>query len=194
MDYLKFHQLDREPFQNVLDPSFYFESSSHARARMRLERGLHQHRALLSVVGEPGCGKSTLAHQLSSCLDPTQFWAQAIAIPHVACANGWLLPKVAQTFGAAELGRDPVHLIEQIHYALLVGRSRGRHPVLIVDEAQMLESPGVMREFRGLLNLLDDGRPLLSVLLCGLFELDQARIANNRPRRNSPSPACPVSP
>jgi hypothetical protein len=30
-----------------------------------------------------------------------------------------------------------------------------------------------MREFRGLLNLLEDGRPLLSIALCGLLELDQ---------------------
>jgi general secretion pathway protein A len=173
MDYLKFHELSCEPFQNSLDARFYFEGQTHAHARLRLERGLRQQRALLALIGAPGCGKSTLAHQLSVSLDPARYLVQLRSIPHSACAQGWLLPKVSQAFAAGDAGPDPARMLEQIHYALLVTRSRGRHPVLIIDEAQLLTSAEVMREFRGLLNLLDDGRPLLSLVLCGLPELDR---------------------
>src|SRR5262245_42095890 len=99
MDYLKFHQLEPEPVQNALDPHFYFESAGHAQARMRLERGVSQRRGLLSLVGAPGCGKSTLAHHLSHALDPARYLQQLRVISHSACASGWLLPHVAEAFG-----------------------------------------------------------------------------------------------
>src|SRR5262245_24253494 len=111
MDYLKFHKLEREPFQNALDPRFYFESSGQVRARMRIERGLAQQRGLIALVGAPGCGKSTLAHRLVLGLDPARYLTQLRTIPHASATSGWLLPRVAQSFGAAEPSADPVRQI-----------------------------------------------------------------------------------
>jgi hypothetical protein len=43
--------------------------------------------------------------------------------------------------------------------------------VLLIDEAQLFRNRDAMEEFRGLLNLLHDGRKLVSLVLFGLHEL-----------------------
>jgi general secretion pathway protein A len=171
MEYLKFYGLDAEPFQNNSDPGFYYESRAQHHARMRVLRGIHQQRGLCVVVGEAGLGKTTLAAHLAASLDPKQFAVRMRVIPHVACASGWLLPEFARSFDAADSAGNPARMIERIEHSLLRARAAKRHPVLIFDEAQLLASPEAMQEFRSLLNLQEDGRPLLSIALFGLKEL-----------------------
>src|SRR5262245_28797302 len=171
MEYLKFYGLDAEPFQNNSDPRFYYESRAQKHARMRVLRGIQQHRGLCVVVGEAGLGKTTLASHLAASLDPKKFAVRYRTIPHIACANGWLMPEFARSFDAADPGGNPARVIERIEHSLLRARAAGRHPVLIFDEAQLLASPEAMQEFRALLNLQEDGQPLLSIALFGLIEL-----------------------
>ena len=171
MEYLKFYGLDAEPFQNNSEPRFYYESRAQKHARMRILRGIHQHRGLCVVVGEAGLGKTTLASHLAASLDPKKFAVRLRVIPHIACASGWLMPEFARSFDAADAGGNPARVIERIEHSLLRARAAGRHPVLIFDEAQLLASPEAMQEFRALLNLQEDGQPLLSIALFGLIEL-----------------------
>jgi general secretion pathway protein A len=170
MDYLKFYELETEPFHNGVDPRFYYVSEEHEQARMRLLRGIRHHKGLAVLWGKPGCGKTTLASRMVHELEAPAFAARLCIVPHVACARGWLLPQIAHCYGAPP-AHDPAHLIQGIHHALLAIHSSGGYPVLFVDEAQMLASVDVMQEFRGLLNLVHHGGPLLSIVLCGLPEL-----------------------
>jgi general secretion pathway protein A len=171
MEYLKFYGLGAEPFLNNAEVGFYFESRGQRRARLRILRAIQQRRGLCVVVGEAGCGKTTLATHLAASLDPKHFATRMRVIPHAECATGWVLPQIARTLDTPEPGVDPARLIERIGQSLIMARATGRHPVLILDEAQFLASPLAMQEFRALLNLLQDGQPLLSIALFGLTEL-----------------------
>jgi type II secretory pathway predicted ATPase ExeA len=171
MDYLKFYDLEREPFQNDPDGSFYYESDVHRRARMLLQRGVQQHKGLSVLVGGPGCGKTTLAQLLYEALDTSKFARRMLLISHAECAHGWLLPAVGKAFGVKRPVEDGPGQLDQIRRALETQIAAGRFPVLIVDEAQLLANAEVMEEFRGLLNLTHEGRKMLSVLLFGLPEL-----------------------
>jgi len=172
MDYLKFYRLNAEPFLNLPDPAVYYASQAHKRAYLRILRGLEQQRGLSVVIGPAGCGKTTLATRLATSLPSDRFSVHMRVIPHSACADGWLLPEVARALGTHEISGDPARTIMQIQQALLLKRSSGVHSVLMMDEAQMLASASVMQEFRALLNLAQAGRPLLSVVLFGLLELE----------------------
>ena len=173
MDYLKFYELEKAPFQNDPDEHFFFESAGHRRALAHLGRGIDQHKALSVLVGEAGCGKTTLATRIHGRLDPQEYRAQLLLISHADCASGWLLPAVARAFGVSEPADTAPTQLVQIRAAFVAHRKNGRHPVLMVDEAQLLSNMQVMEEFRGILNLTLDGARLVSMLLFGLPELSE---------------------
>ncbi|MBM4334618.1 MAG: AAA family ATPase [Deltaproteobacteria bacterium] len=171
MEHLKFFQLPTDPFQNECDERFYFESAPQKRARLRLMRGIQQRRALSVLLGGPGLGKTTLAHSLLRALDPREFAAHYLSIPHEACASGWFLPNVARAFGVHAPADQVQSLVDQIHAQLVQIAASRRSSVLLIDEAQLFRNRDAMEEFRGLLNLLHDGRKLVSLVLFGLPEL-----------------------
>jgi type II secretory pathway predicted ATPase ExeA len=171
MEHLKFFDLPADPFQNESDERFYYESAPQKRARLRLMRGIQQRRALSVLVGGPGLGKTTLAHSLLRALDPREFAAHYLSIPHEACASGWFLPNVARAFGVHAPAPQVQTLVDQIHAQLISIASSQRSAVLLIDEAQLFRNRDAMEEFRGLLNLLHDGRKLVSLVLFGLHEL-----------------------
>ncbi len=173
MDYLDFYGLDAEPFKNDFDPSFYFESETHKRARMRLLRAIHQRRGLAVMIGKPGCGKSTLANNLVADLEEKKWAVRMLVVPHEACGNGWFLPQAASSFGVAEPSGEIPRLVDQIRAALTRLRQVGRHPVLLIDEAQLFRNVEAMEEFRGLLNFVHDGERLISLVLFGMHELGE---------------------
>lgn len=174
MDYLGFFDLKMEPFRNDPDERFYFESAGARRAYLRILRGVHQHKGLGVLIGPPGCGKTTLGDHLVRGLDPESWAPRFLSIGHSDCSLGWLLPHVAQAFEVGDPAADAPGLLDQIHERFVGLQGLGRHPVLVVDEAQLLRTPEVMEEFRALLNLAHDGRKTMSIVLLGLPELAEA--------------------
>jgi type II secretory pathway predicted ATPase ExeA len=172
MDYLKFYKLGAEPFRNELDAKFYFESKAHARTRIRLVRAVIQRKGLAVLIGEAGCGKTTLAHNLEASLHGAEFLVRRISIPRSDCTGGWLLGKIASEFGVPKPKPDPLDSLDQIRERFVQIHEEERHSVLLLDEAQMLQETGRMEELRALLNLeRGDGRRIVTVVLFGLPEL-----------------------
>lgn len=171
MKYLKFFELEQEPFQNDGDVQFYFESARHRRAEMLLMRAAHQQKALSLLIGGPGCGKTTVSHKVLMNLDATTFSKRLLLISHADCGTGWLLPQVARAFGVKDVVPSAPAQLEQLQAALLAHKHAEKHPVLIIDEAQILANEAAMLEFRGILNLSPPGQRLLSIILVGLPEL-----------------------
>jgi type II secretory pathway predicted ATPase ExeA len=139
---------------------------------MRILRGVRQRKGLSVLVGGPGLGKTTLARHLLLSLDDAHTCVRLMQVPHRACDAGWLLPRIAAAFGVTQPGSSALAVLGQVFERLAMLSSAGKTPVLLVDEAQLLENAQVMGEFRALLNLEDQERKLLSLVLFGLPELD----------------------
>jgi type II secretory pathway predicted ATPase ExeA len=173
LDHLKFYKLDIEPFQNDLESRFYYESDVQRQARLRIVRGIYQRKGLSTLIGDAGCGKTTLAYHLRETLAGEKWHVRMLVIPHAACGSGWFLRSIAKVFGVAQPASDPLAALSQNSKVLIELASRGSHPVLFVDEAHLLSDKAVLEEFRALLNLLHKGRKLLSLVLFGLPALDE---------------------
>ncbi len=64
-------------------------------------------------------------------------------------------------------------LLTQLSKRLEEVAESGKKAIVLIDEAQMLRSQELMEDFRGLLNIENNGRKLVTFVLFGLPELDQ---------------------
>ncbi len=76
--YEAYYGLKVKPFQLNPDPSFYFDSKQHRRAKAYLEYGLHQNEGFIVVTGEIGAGKTTIVRGLLDTLDKEKVVAAQI--------------------------------------------------------------------------------------------------------------------
>ena len=92
---------------------------------------------------------------------------------HSAITSEWLLRKIAAQLGVEEIPEGKIETLAAIYHRLLKIKEEGRKAVVLIDEAQMLQSRELMEEFRGLLNLELPAHKLVTFIFFGLQSLDQ---------------------
>jgi type II secretory pathway predicted ATPase ExeA len=173
VNYLEFYHLREQPFSTSVDPKFYYNSQQHDDALVRLMYAASERKGLAVLVGEVGAGKTTVARRLLDQLDETQFESVLMIIVHAAITSQWLLRKIAAQLGVERPAEDSPGLLAQLSQRLVELFEQDKKVVVLIDEAQMLNSRELMEEFRGILNMEIDGHKLITFILFGLPELDQ---------------------
>ena len=173
MSYEDFFQLREQPFSNAPDARYYFNSSQHSQALLRLKHAASTNVGLAVLVGDIGAGKTTLARHLLDDLDEREFESALLVIVHSAITSEWLLRKIAAQLGVEEIPEGKIETLAAIYHRLLKIKEEGRKAVVLIDEAQMLQSRELMEEFRGLLNLELPAHKLITFIFFGLQSLDQ---------------------
>ncbi len=172
MDYLSFYGLEQEPFSNAPVKSFYFDSAQHSQALLRLTYAMRAMKGLAVLVGDIGAGKTTLARRLLDALDEGEYEAALLVIIHRDITSDWLLRRIAVQLGVESPAQDKLMLLSQLYRRLVEIHESGKKAVVLIDEAQMLDTRELMEEFRGLLNLEMPERKLLSFVFFGLPEIE----------------------
>jgi type II secretory pathway predicted ATPase ExeA len=173
MTYLEHFGLAEEPFSNAPVSRFYFESPQHAQALLRLTHAVSRMRGLSVLVGDIGAGKTTLARRLLDALPEEEYEAALFVIIHSGVTASWLLRRIALQLGVENPAQEKLALLSQLYQRLMQIHEQGRKAVVLIDEAQMLETRELMEEFRGLLNLEVPERKLISFVFFGLPEIER---------------------
>ena len=173
MNYLEFYSLKEQPFSNAVDNRFYYNSEQHSDALVRLKYAVETMRGLAVLVGDVGTGKTTLARRMLDELDPKVYEAALLVIIHSAITAEWLLRKITMQLGVEELANEKIELLSQLYQRLTEIHEHNKKAVVLIDEAQMLQSKEVMEEIRGILNIEGDGTKLITFILFGLPEIDK---------------------
>jgi len=173
MNYLEYFQLSQEPFSNAPVTRFYYNSVQHSQAMVRLMFAVDNMRGLAVCVGNIGAGKTTLARRMLDNLPESQYEAALLVIIHAGITASWLLRRIALQLGVESPAEDKLALLSQLYQRLVKIYEEGRKAVVLIDEAQMLQSRELMEEFRGLTNLEVPERKLLSFVFFGLPELEE---------------------
>jgi general secretion pathway protein A len=173
MNYLQHFQLGQEPFSNAPVTRFYYNSVQHSQAMVRLMFAVDNMRGLALCVGDIGAGKTTLARRMLDHMPEEQYEAALLVIIHSGITASWLLRRIALQLGVESPAEEKLALLSQLYQRLVQIYEAGKKAVVLIDEAQMLQSRELMEEFRGLLNLEVPERKLLSFVFFGLPELDQ---------------------
>lgn len=172
MSYLEHYGLDREPFSNAPDARFYYNSELHSQALLRLMYAVDSNKGLAVLVGGVGTGKTTLARRMLDNLPEDRYESSLLVMVHSGITPEWILTRIALQLGVDEPAGDRLKLLKQLYTRLLEIDDEGRRAVVLIDEAQMLQSRELMEEFRGLLNLEIPGKKLLNIVFFGLTDLE----------------------
>lgn len=165
--YESFYGFHQRPFSLLPDPEFLYLGKQHRHALTLLEYALSQGTGFALVTGEVGSGKTTLVrHMLSRTDAPVTFGF----ITNTHRKMNSLLPWVAHSLGIPTTGRSEPDLYDDFTAFLMREYAAGRRVVLVVDEAQNLDPPG-LEELRVLSNLNSDKDLLLQTILVGQPEL-----------------------
>lgn len=172
MSYAEHFGLDREPFSNAPDARFYFNSEQHRQSLQRLMYAVDSNKGLAVLIGGIGTGKTTLARRMLDCLPDDRYESSLLVMVHSGITPEWILTRIAMQFGVEAPASDRLTLLKQLYEKLLQIEESGRRAVVLIDEAQMLQTRELMEEFRGLLNLEIPSKKLLNIVFFGLPEVE----------------------
>jgi general secretion pathway protein A len=165
-DYFGFSE---KPFDLTPDPKYLYLSPKHKEVLAHLVFGLQENNGFLKIVGEVGTGKTTISRSFLSQLDS----GFNIAYIFNPCLNSIeLIQTINSELGIPSDSESRKELIDILNAFLLEERKKGKRVVLIVDEAQDLETP-VLEQLRLLSNLETNTQKLIQIILIGQPELDK---------------------
>jgi type II secretory pathway predicted ATPase ExeA len=161
--------LSARPFAKTPDPAFLYPSRQHAEALARLSHALEE-REVAVLTGEVGAGKTTLSRAL---VDEFADRCRFSLVVNPALPPAQLLSAVGEGFGVQgrERKSDVYGAIAELAARL---DEEGLFPVVVVDEAQLLQGRAAFDELRLLTNLTLDDRALIGLVLVGQPELREA--------------------
>ena len=167
--YQSYFGLAEEPFSIAPDPRYLYMSRRHQEALAHLLYGVNGGGGFVLLTGEVGAGKTTVCRCLLEQI-PESCDVAYIFNPRQTVAE--LLSTLCAEFGITfPDGNTSVKVyVDCINAYLLDAHARGRHTVLIIDEAQNL-SADVLEQMRLLTNLETNQRKLLQIILLGQSEL-----------------------
>src|SRR5437870_12198152 len=167
--FLDFYRLREQPFGVTPDPRFLYFSPAHREALASLFYGIETGRGFLSLVAEPGMGKTTLLFQL---LKRWKGYVHSAFLFQTQCDSRELLRYLMEDLGLDSQDRDIVRMHTDLNDFLFRETKAGKRVVLLIDEAQNL-SDSVLETVRLLSDFEAPDRKLLQIVLAGQPELEQ---------------------
>lgn len=162
--------LNTKPFQLNPDPTFYFSSKQHRRAKAYLDYGVLRNEGFIVITGEIGAGKTTIVRGLIDGLNPNNVVAAHLVSTQLEAED--TLRMVGAAFGVRTKDVTKADLLMAIEVFLISQTTQGKRCLLIVDEAQNLK-PGAVEELRMLSNFQFGKQALLQSFLVGQPEFRQ---------------------
>jgi len=199
LTYETFYGLKEKPFSLASDPSFFYNSSSHAAAFDDLLSGIRRRESLSVLSGDIGTGKTTLCRTVLQNLDRQTFSA---FVPDPFATREDLLKVVLVDFGVVSAedlasgrlrGASRTELSYLLYEFLDTLSPLQAFAVVFIDEGQNLSLP-LLEEIRILSD--SDGRErMLQVVLVGQLELrDKLRLPEMRQVAHRVSVHCRLEP
>jgi type II secretory pathway predicted ATPase ExeA len=194
--YQSYWHLTHKPFEDGWDARFYYPSEVHQGALLKLRYGVEHRRGAVLLAGAAGLGKTLLFESLRrQCHDdlwplvdvlypqmPTEELLAYLADELESALagtrgvdrgggtrggeRGYTNPAALAT--ASTDGRFATsHSIRRLRDALDENARAGRHAVIFIDEAHLLNHPEGFEAVRLLLNFGQSGRPSATIVLVG---------------------------
>ena len=185
--YSQYWNLDSKPFECNSDSAFFFRSRTHQAALLKLRYLIDGNKGAALLCGDTGVGKSFLLRMFQQDLQESdERFGPFVHLNYPFLTSNELVGFLAAELGAEEalvrnvdVGFDTT--LRQLESRLAHFSESNRHPVIILDEAHLIEDQKVFRTIQLLLNyrdrysftLLLAGQPIVLSRISRIAELDE---------------------
>lgn len=165
--YETYWKLAQKPFENGADARAYYPGESHQAALLKLRYVIENRHGAALLAGGYGVGKTLLVRLLAEQLSDRFKPLAHLVYPQMPADE--LLAFLAAELGAAPPTSSPTvaDSVQRLQQRLTGAAQEGRHVVVAIDDAQLLEGRRTFEALRLLLNFEVDGRPAMTLLLVG---------------------------
>jgi len=167
--YQKYWGLKVKPFENSPDPKFLYHSKEHDDAILRILYAIQSLKGAMLLSGEYGCGKTLILHTIINNLNTSKYNIAFITNPNREPKE--LIKEILYQLGIewdSDSHTDMLHTLNDFLYSTI---EEGGHTLIIIDEAQAIETKETLEELRMLLNFQMNDRFMLTLFLVGQPEI-----------------------
>ncbi|MBW1646166.1 MAG: AAA family ATPase [Deltaproteobacteria bacterium] len=166
INFLNFFNLERDPFQEAVDPDFFYLTEFHEQTILKLNTGLAQRRPIMMLWGRSGMGKTMLSRLFLSQLDQLHFLPLLI-LPSPQLGQSALLDLFChQLDGPTGRQASRQEKLFWLRERITREAENGRQTVCLVDEAHFLRSE-CLHLIRSLSNWESSWGKLLTIIFIG---------------------------
>jgi len=165
--FLEHFGLHEQPFGVTPDPRFLYLGPKHRQALAALNYGTETNRGFLTLIAQPGMGKTSL---LLNYLEGLRNKARTVFLFQTDCGSRELMSYILADLGIDATGKDFPEMHSILNQVLMGEMSLGRGFVLVIDEAQNL-TEGVLESVRLLSNFETPWMKLMQIVLAGQPQL-----------------------
>src|ERR1700730_18141232 len=165
--FLEHYGLSEQPFGVTPDPRFLYLGPKHRQALAALNYGTESNRGFLTLIAQPGMGKTSLLFNYLEGLRNkarTVFWFQTDG------SSRDLMSYMLSDMGLDGTGKDLPEMHSILNQVLTEEMRSGRRFVLVIDEAQNL-TERVLESVRLLSNFETPWMKLMQIVLAGQPQL-----------------------
>ena len=165
--FLQHFGLSEQPFGVTPDPRFLYLGPKHKQAVAALNYGTELNRGFLTLIAQPGMGKTSL---LFNYLEGLRGKARTVFVFQSDCEPRGLMSYILADLGLDGTGKDLPEMHAILNQVLLEEMRQGRRFVLVIDEAQNLTEK-VLESVRLLSNFETPWMKLMQIVLAGQPQL-----------------------
>jgi general secretion pathway protein A len=167
--FLDYYGLNEQPFGVTPDPRFIYLGTQHRQALAALNYGTELNRGFLTLIAQPGMGKTSLIFQY---LEDLREKARTVFLFHTSGDSRDLMRYLLADLGLDSAGKDLPEMHSILNQVLLEEMRAGRRFVVVIDEAQNLTEE-VLESVRLLSNFETPWMKLMQIVLAGQPQLSE---------------------